>query len=167
MSALRQSPDVILIGELRDSETIKTAVTAAETGHFVISTLHTIGAANTIDRIIDAFNQQQQQQIRVQLAMVLKAVISQQLIPSLNGGLIPVFEVMFVNNAIRNMIRESKIHQIDSVIFSSGDENMISMDTSILILYKENKISEENAILYSINKDIMRKKINSINKRLD
>lgn len=162
MSALRQSPDMILIGELRDSETIKTAVTAAETGHFVISTLHTIGAANTIDRIIDAFNQQQQQQIRVQLAMVLKAVISQQLIPSLNGGLIPVFEVMFVNNAIRNMIRESKIHQIDSVIFSSGDENMISMDTSIFNLYKENKISEENAILYSINKDIMRKKINSI-----
>lgn len=160
MAALRQSPDMILLGEMRDGETIKTAVTAAETGHFVISTLHTIGAANTIDRIIDAFPEQQQYQIRVQLAMVLRAIVSQQLIPAIDGGVIPAFEVMFVNSAIRNMIRESKIHQIDNVIFSSGDENMISMDTSIYNLYKEGKISTENALNYSVNKKLMEKKLN-------
>ncbi|MEA5083224.1 MAG: PilT/PilU family type 4a pilus ATPase [Lachnospiraceae bacterium] len=161
MAALRQSPDMILIGEMRDSDTIRTAVTAAETGHFVISTLHTIGAANTIDRIIDAFPEQQQQQIRVQLSMVLRAVVSQQLIPTVDGKVVPAFEVMFINSAIRNMIRESKIHQIDSAIFSSGDENMISMDTSIYNLYKSGRISSENALLYSINKELMQKKINA------
>jgi twitching motility protein PilT len=161
MAALRQSPDMILIGEMRDSDTIRTAVTAAETGHFVISTLHTIGAANTIDRIIDAFPEQQQQQIRVQLSMVLRAVVSQQLIPTVDGKVVPAFEVMFINSAIRNMIRESKIHQIDSAIFSSGDENMISMDTSIYNLYKGGRITAENALLYSINKELMQKKINA------
>ncbi|MDD3570937.1 MAG: PilT/PilU family type 4a pilus ATPase [Lachnospiraceae bacterium] len=161
MASLRQSPDMILIGEMRDSDTIRTAVTAAETGHFVISTLHTIGAANTIDRIIDAFPEQQQQQIRVQLSMVLRAVVSQQLIPTVDGKVVPAFEVMFINSAIRNMIRESKIHQIDSAIFSSGDENMISMDTSIYNLYKSGKITPENALLYSINKELMQKKINA------
>ena len=160
MAALRQSPDMILIGEMRDSDTIRTAVTAAETGHFVISTLHTIGAANTIDRIIDAFPEQQQQQIRVQLSMVLRAVVSQQLIPSVNGKVVPAFEVMFVNSAIRNMIRESKLHQIDSAIFSSGDENMISMDTSIYNLFRDGIITQENALLYSTNKELMQKKIN-------
>ncbi|HCT65476.1 MAG TPA: type IV pili twitching motility protein PilT [Lachnospiraceae bacterium] len=160
MAALRQSPDMILIGEMRESDTIRTAVTAAETGHFVISTLHTIGAANTIDRIIDAFPEQQQQQIRVQLSMVLRAVVSQQLIPTVDGKVVPAFEVMFINSAIRNMIRESKIHQIDSAIFSSGDENMISMDTSIYNLYKSGRITGENALLYSINKELMQKKIN-------
>lgn len=161
MASLRQSPDMILIGEMRDSDTIRTAVTAAETGHFVISTLHTIGAANTIDRIIDAFPEQQQQQIRVQLSMVLRAVVSQQLIPTVDGKVVPAFEVMFINSAIRNMIRESKIHQIDSAIFSSGDENMISMDTSIYNLYKSGRITSENALLYSINKELMQKKINA------
>ncbi|MGE4214715.1 MAG: type IV pilus twitching motility protein PilT [Anaerotignaceae bacterium] len=161
MAALRQSPDMVLIGEMRDSDTIRTAVTAAETGHFVISTLHTIGAANTIDRIIDAFPEQQQQQIRVQLSMVLRAVVSQQLIPTVDGKVVPAFEVMFINSAIRNMIRESKIHQIDSAIFSSGDENMISMDTSIYNLYKSGRITAENALLYSINKELMQKKMNA------
>ena len=161
MAALRQSPDMILIGEIRDNDTIRTAVTAAETGHFVISTLHTIGAANTIDRIIDAFPEQQQQQIRVQLSMVLRAVVSQQLIPTVDGKVVPAFEVMFINSAIRNMIRESKIHQIDSAIFTSGEENMVSMDTSIYNLYKSGRITAENALLYSINKELMQKKINA------
>lgn len=161
MAALRQSPDMILLGEMRDGETIRTAVTAAETGHFVISTLHTIGASNTIDRIIDAFPENQQYQIRIQLSMVLRAIVSQQLIPAIGGGLVPAFEVMFANSAIRNMIRESKVHQIDNAIFSSGGENMISMDTSIYNLYKAGKITAENAINYSVNKKIMEKKINS------
>lgn len=161
MAALRQSPDMILLGEMRDGETIRTAVTAAETGHFVISTLHTIGASNTIDRIIDAFPENQQYQIRIQLSMVLRAIVSQQLIPAIGGGVVPAFEVMFANSAIRNMIRESKVHQIDNAIFSSGGENMISMDTSIYNLYKEGKITAENAINYSVNKKIMEKKINS------
>ena len=106
-ASLRQAPDVILLGEMRDYETISIAMTAAETGHLILSTLHTIGAANTIDRVIDAFPPAQQQQIRAQLSMVLNAVISQQLVPTVDGGVQPVFEIMFLNNAIRNMIRES------------------------------------------------------------
>lgn len=158
-AALRQSPDVILLGEMRDYETIKTAMTAAETGHLVISTLHTIGAANTIDRIIDNFPPSQQQQIRIQLSMVLQAVISQQLVPTLDGRVIPAFEIMYPNNAIRNMIRESKIHQIDTVIYSSADEGMVAMDTSLFRLYKEGVISAETAVTYSTNPDVLQKKI--------
>lgn len=158
-AVLRQTPDVILVGEMRDYETIKTALTAAETGHLVISTLHTVGAANTIDRIIDIFPPNQQQQVRVQLSSVLKAVVSQQLIPSENGNLVPAFELMFLNNAIRNMIRESKIFQIDTVISSSAEEGMISMDTSILKLYKEGIISETSALSYSSNSESMIKKL--------
>lgn len=159
-SALRQVPDVILLGEMRDYETIKTAMTAAETGHLVISTLHTVGAANTIDRIIDNFPPSQQQQIRIQLSMVLQAVISQQLIPTVDGGVQPAFEIMFLNNAIRNMIRESKIHQIDGIIATSQEEGMIAMDTSLMKLYKEGRISRENAIIYSNNSELMEKKLN-------
>lgn len=158
-SALRQAPDVILLGEMRDYETIKTAMTAAETGHLVISTLHTIGAANTIDRIIDNFPPNQQQQIRIQISMVMQAVISQQLIPTVDGGVYPAFEIMFLNNAIRNMIRESKIHQIDGVITTSQEEGMISMDSSLLDLYRKGIISRENAIAYSGNGELMEKKI--------
>ena len=158
-AALRQAPDVILLGEMRDYETIKTAMTAAETGHLVISTLHTIGAANTMDRIIDSFPPQQQQQIRVQLSMVMEGVISQQLIPSLNGGVHPAFEIMFFNNAIRNMIRESKIHQIDNVIATSQKEGMISMDTSLIQMYQRGIISREDAITHSNNSELMAKKI--------
>lgn len=159
-SALRQVPDVILLGEMRDYETIKTAMTAAETGHLVISTLHTVGAANTIDRIIDNFPPNQQQQIRVQISMVLQAVISQQLIPTLDGGVYPAFEIMFLNNAIRNMVRESKIHQIDSIISTSLDEGMITMDSSLMKLYKDGRISRETAIAYSNNGELMDKKLN-------
>ena len=158
-AALRQAPDVILLGEMRYHETIKTAMTAAETGHLVISTLHTVGAANTMDRIIDSFPPEQQQQIRVQISMVMEAVISQQLIPTLAGGVQPAFEIMFFNNAIRNMIRESKIHQIDNVIATSQKEGMIAMDTSLIQMYQQKVISKENAIIYSNNSELMAKKI--------
>lgn len=158
-ACLRQAPDVILLGEMRDFETIRTAMTAAETGHLVISTLHTMGAANTIDRVIDVFPQNQQQQIRVQLAMVLQTVVSQQLVPAIDGGMIPAFEIMHLNNAIRNMIRESKIHQIDGVIAASSRDGMISMDTYLLDLYNEKKITVETAINYSFNVEQMERRI--------
>jgi len=158
-AALRQAPNVILLGELRDSETIEIAMTAAETGHLVLSTLHTVGSANTIDRIVDAFPANQQGQIRVQLAMVLGAVISQQLIPKVEGNVIPAFEVMIVNDAIRNMIRESKIHQIDGVITSSANDGMMTMDGSLLKLYRENKISDMSAIAFSTQPELMKKRI--------
>lgn len=159
-ACLRQAPDVILLGEMRDHETIKTAMTAAETGHLVISTLHTVGAANTIDRIIDVFPPEQQRQIRVQLSMILQSVISQQLMPDVNGNSVPCFEVMNVNNAIRTMIRDSKTYQIDSVISSSASEGMMSMDTELLKLFKNGKIDRETAIRYASNIELMIKKTN-------
>ena len=158
-AALRQAPNVILLGELRDSETIEIAMTAAETGHLVLSTLHTIGSANTIDRIVDAFPANQQGQIRVQLAMVLGAVVSQQLVPKKDGGVLPAFEVMIVNDAIRNMIRESKIHQIDGVITSSAADGMMTMDGSLLRLYKEGQITDMTAIAFSTQAELMKKRI--------
>ena len=158
-AALRQAPNVILIGELRDSETIEIAMTAAETGHLVLSTLHTIGSANTIDRIVDAFPASQQGQIRVQLAMVLGSVISQQLVPKKDGGVLPAFEVMIVNDAIRNMVRESKIHQIDSVITSSAADGMVTMDSSLLRLYKEGHITDATAIAFSTQAELMKKRL--------
>lgn len=158
-ASLRQAPDVILLGEMRDYETISIAMTAAETGHLLLSTLHTVGAANTIDRIIDAFPPAQQQQIRVQLSMVLEGVISQQLIPAVGGGVVPAFEIMFLNSAIRNMIRESKIHQIDGVISTSRGEGMVSMDGSLLKLYQEGRITAENAVTYSSNSELMTRRL--------
>lgn len=158
-AALRQAPDVILLGEMRDFETISTAMTAAETGQFVLSTLHTIGAVNTIDRIIDVFPPNQQQQMRVQLSMVLKAVVSQQLLPTLDGGIMPAFEIMIVNSAIRNLIRESKIYQIDNVIYSGASEGMQSMDNEIFKLYQNKIVSSETALLYSTNYDVMKRKL--------
>ena len=150
---------MILLGEMRDHETISIAMTAAETGHLILSTLHTLGAANTIDRVIDAFPPSQQQQIRTQLSMVLDAVICQQLVPALDGGERPVFEIMFLNNAIRNMIRESKTHQIDGIISTSQEEGMVSMDNSLIRLYREGRISRENTIAYSSNSELMEKKL--------
>ena len=158
-ASLRQSPDVILLGEMRDYETMDVAMTAAETGHLVISTLHTVGAANTIDRIIDSFPPAQQEQVRAQLSMVMQAVVSQQLIPKVEGGVVPAFEVMFFNNAIRNLIRESKIHQIDNIIATSQEEGMITMDNSLIKLFKDGKISRENAVIYSSNGELMEKKL--------
>ena len=158
-ASLRQSPDVILLGEMRDYETIDVAMTAAETGHLVFSTLHTIGAANTVDRIIDVFPANQQRQIAVQLSMVLQAVISQQLVPTVDGKQVPVFEIMTITPAIRNMIRENKVHQIDGLIYSSTGSGMISMDQSLINLYKEGQISKETAILYASNPEMIIKRI--------
>lgn len=153
-SALRESPDVILIGEMRDLETISIAMTAAETGHLVLSTLHTLGAAKTIDRIIDAFPADQQHQIRIQLSTVLQAVVSQQLLPSPERGRVAAFEVMIASNAIRNLIRESKTYQIDSTIHMGRNEGMMSMDYSIAGLYKKGLVTKETALLYCMNQDV-------------
>lgn len=158
-ATLRQSPDVILLGEMRDYETIQTAMTAAETGHLVLSSLHTTGAANTIGRIVDVFEPAQQRQISIQLSMVLQAVISQQLVPDVNGHTIPVFEVMRLNPAIRNMIRDNKVHQIDGVIASSAHEHMCSMDQSLLELYKQKKITKETALKFASNADMLKRKL--------
>jgi len=150
-AALRQAPDVIFIGEMRDYETISIALTAAETGHLVFSTLHTIGAAKTIDRIVDVFPANQQQQVRVQLSTVLEGVISQQLIPSENIGRIPAFEIMLSTPAINNMIRSGKVPQIDAAIQTGRSEGMISMDVSIAELYNKGLISKKDAELSSVN----------------
>ena len=154
-AALRQSPDVILIGEMRDLETIAIALTAAETGHLVLSTLHTVGAAKTIDRIIDVFPQGQQQQIRVQLSTVLQAVVSQQLLPAQDGGLNPAFEIMLINSAIRNMIRENKTPQIDGVIQMNAPSGMVSMDASLAGLLRQGLIGREDALHYAVNPEAM------------
>ncbi|NBK98653.1 MAG: type IV pili twitching motility protein PilT, partial [Erysipelotrichia bacterium] len=156
-AALRETPEVILLGEMRDSETISTALTAAETGHLLFSTLHTIGAANTIDRIIDAFSTNQQQ-IRTQLSMVLHAIISEQLLPAIDGGVVPAFEIMIVNPAIRSQIRDGKTYQIDNTIASNREMGMVAMDDSIYALYREGKISRDTAVLYSINPEQMKKR---------
>lgn len=158
-AALRQSPDVILLGEMRDYETINVAMTAAETGHLLLSTLHTIGAANTIDRIIDVFPANQQKQIGVQLSMVLTAVVSQQLVPTVDGKLIPALEIMTVTPAIRNMIRDNKVHQIDGIIYSSMKEDMISMDGSLLNLYKQGRITKDTALKHATNPEMLGKKL--------
>lgn len=158
--ALRQAPDVIMLGEMRDNETMSIAMTAAETGHLLLSSLHTVGAAKTIDRIIDTFPANQQAQIRIQLSMILRAVISQRLVPAIGGGQIPVFEVMTVTPAVQNMIRDGKTHQIDNVIYGGGmDKSMMSMDNELLKLYKQKKITRETAIAYATNPDMLRKRI--------
>lgn len=158
-AALRQSPDVILLGEMRDYETINVAMTAAETGHLLLSTLHTIGAANTIDRIIDVFPANQQRQIAVQLSMVLNAVVSQQLVPTVDGKVVPALEIMTVTPAIRNMIRDGKVHQIDGLIYSSTKEDMISMDSSLLKLFKDGRITKDTALKYATNPEMLIRKL--------
>ena len=140
---------MILLGEMRDHETIRTAMTAAETGHLLIATLHTNGAVNTIDRIIDAFPSTQQSQIRVQLSMVLRTVVSQRLLPDVDGELVPAYEIMHMNAAIRSMIRDCKNHQIDNVIAAGGGEGMKAMDQSILELYQAGTITRETALDYA------------------
>lgn len=158
-AALRQDPDVILVGEMRDIETISIAVTAAETGHLVFSTLHTVGAANTVDRIIDVFPPYQQQQIRTQLADVLQCVISQQLIPKMNGrGRVAALEVMLANNAIRNHIREGKTFQIPTVIQTSGKAGMKTMDDALFELYSRGEISQESALFYAQERAVLSKR---------
>ena len=157
-AALRETPEVILLGEMRDSETITTALTAAETGHLIFSTLHTVGAANTIDRIIDSFSTNQQQ-IRTQLSMVLNAVVSEQLLPTIDGGVVPAFEFMIVNPAIRSQIRDGKTYQIDNTIASNRNIGMITIDDSIYKLFEQGKISTDTAILYSSNPEQMKKRV--------
>ncbi|MCR5100566.1 MAG: type IV pilus twitching motility protein PilT [Butyrivibrio sp.] len=159
-AALREDPDVILVGEMRDLETISIAITAAETGHLVLSTLHTIGGANTVDRIVDVFPPHQQQQVRIQLSSVLRSIVSQQLIPTVEAGhRKAAFEVLHVNSAVRNMIREGKTHQIITVMQTGKKMGMISMDESILELFKAGIISQENAIRYAQDSDTMALKI--------
>ncbi len=158
-AALREDPDVIMVGEMRDLDTISTAITAAETGHLVLSTLHTTGAANTIDRIIDVFPPHQQQQIRIQLAGVLESVISQQLLPKTFGGRVAAFEVMHTNTAIKNLIREAKTHQIDNIIQTNRKLGMIMMDDSIMELYTRGEISKETALEYAQDQQNMKRKL--------
>ncbi len=153
-ASLRQDPDIILVGEMRDLETISTAITAAETGHLVMSTLHTTGAAKTIDRIIDVFPPFQQQQIRLQLSMTLIAVISQQLIVSTDHkSRVVAVEVLVANSAIRNLIRENKVHQIASSMQAASGTGMQLMDNALADLYKTGKITRENAIAYSVDRN--------------
>ncbi len=153
-AALREDPDVILVGEMRDMETISIAITAAETGHFVLSTLHTIGAANTIDRIIDVFPPYQQQQIKVQLSSIIQGVISQQLIPRKDKpGRAIAIEIMVSNPAIRNLIREGKTHQINSIIQTGGKFGMQTMDASLASLYKRGMISYDDALVHAADQD--------------
>jgi len=157
---LRQDPDVILVGEMRDLETIELAITAAETGHLVLSTLHTIGAVNTIDRIIDVFPPNQQQQTRVQLAAVLEGVISQQLIPRADGNTrVAAFEIMLANHAIRSLIREGKNHQIASFIQTNRKKGMVLMDDALYELYAKGIIKREYALTYAQDQAFMEKKL--------
>ncbi len=157
-STLRQDPDVILVGEMRDLDTISVAVTAAETGHLVLSTLHTIGAAETIDRIIDVFPPYQQRQIRVQLASVLQAVITQQLLPRIDRkGRVPALEVMIATPAIRNMIREEKVHQIQTAIKTGSKYQMQTMDDSLLSLYNKGLISKDKLVSQAVNVEEVKK----------
>ena len=158
-AALRQSPDVILLGEMRDYETIQVAMTGAETGQLIFPTRHTVGAANTIDRTIDVSPPNQQHQIAVQLSMVLQAVVSQQLVPSIQGTMVPAFEIMTVTPAVRSMIRDNKIPQLEGTLYSSANADMVSMDTSLLNLYKSRQITGETALNFATNPDMLRKRL--------
>ena len=149
-SSLREDPDVVLIGEMRDLETIATAITVAETGHLVLATLHTNGAAQSVDRMIDVFPEHQQQQIRIQLAGVLQGIISQRLIPMVGGGRLAAAEILVATNAVRNLIREAKTHQIDAVIQTSSELGMQSMDNTLATHVHAGKISYEEARNYAV-----------------
>ncbi len=158
-AALRQSPDVILLGELRDFETISIAMTAAETGHLVFSTLHTPSAGDTINRIIDVFPPAQQPQVRVQLAAVLQAVVSQQLVPAAAGGMAPAFELLVATPAVRTMIRESKLHQLDGLIASSASAGMFTMDGSLAALCRAGTVTREQALAHAANPEALARRL--------
>jgi len=155
-SVLRQDPDVIMVGEMRDPETISAAITAAETGHLVFSTLHTNNASQTIDRIIDSFAPSQQNQIRAQLAGTILGVLSRRLIPKVGGGRAAAFELLIANAAVKNLIRENKSHQIDLVIETSAEEGMISLNRSLAVLVKKGEITYEDAVAHSLNPSELR-----------
>ena len=158
-SALRESPDVILLGEMRDYDTISAAITAAETGVLLLSTLHTSSAANTINRILDVFPADQQKQVKIQLAQILKGVVCQQLVPSTDGGQLAVFEIMKTTTAIQNMIREDKLHQLESAMQAGASEGMCTMDGSLLKLWREKKITRDTALLSCVNYENMVKRM--------
>ncbi|MEK7579586.1 MAG: PilT/PilU family type 4a pilus ATPase [Patescibacteria group bacterium] len=158
-STFRQNVDVILVGEMRDYETMSAAVTAAETGHLVFASLHTNNASQTIERIIDSFPATQQPQIRVQLANTISGVVSQRLIPGIKGGLVPAVEVMIANSAVRNLIRENKINQLNLVIETSSDIGMVSLNKSLADLVRRKEISMEQAEFYSLNPTELRELI--------
>lgn len=149
--AFREDVNVILIGEMRTSETIATAVTAAETGHLVLSTLHTNNASQTIDRIIDSFPAEQQDQIRIQLAASLIGIFSQRLVPRVSGGRVPAYELLINNNAIQNLIRENRTHEIDMVIETGFEQGMVDMNRSLVELVRQGEITPETAFSYSLN----------------
>ena len=158
-SALRESPDVILLGEMRDFETISAAITAAETGVLLFSTLHTSSAANTINRIVDVFPAAQQVQIRGQLAQLIRGVICQQLVPTTDGTITPVFEVLKSNPAIQNMIRENKLHQLESAMQAAKAEGMMTMDNSLFELYQQGTITKETLLNTCNNYEFVSKRI--------
>ena len=158
-SALRQAPDIILLGEMRDPETVATAMTAAEMAQLLFSTLHTTSASGTVDRIVDTFPAVQQHQIRIQLSLVLQAIVCQQLVPTVDGGVVPAFEIMRTNPAIRNLIRERKTHQIDSVIAAGSDAGMRTMDQSLFQLCKEGRITAETALRFSIHEEALERRL--------
>ncbi len=158
-SALRESPDVILLGEMRDYDTISAAMTAAETGVLMLSTLHTSSAANTINRILDVFPANQQKQVKIQLAQILKGVVCQQLVPSVDGAQIPVFEIMKTSVAIQNMIREDKLHQLESAMQAGSAEGMCTMDGSLLKLFRAGRITKDTALLSCVNFETMSKRL--------
>ncbi len=159
VSALRQDVNVILVGEMRNRETMAAAVTAAETGHLVFSTLHTNNAAQTIDRIIDSFPAEQQDQIRIQLSSALAGVFSQRLVPRVSGGMIPVFELMITNNAIQNLIREKRTHEINTVIETGSQDGMIDMNRCLAELVQKGEITLENAYKQSLNPKMLQQLI--------
>ncbi len=157
ISSLRQDVNVILVGEMRDRETMAAAVTAAETGHLVLSTLHTNNAAQTVDRIIDSFPANQQDQIRIQLSNALAGVLSQRLVPRISGGLVPVFELMITNNAIQNLIREKRTHEINTVIETSSKDGMIDMNRCLAELVQKGEITLEDAYAHSLNPKMLQR----------
>ncbi|MCE5229243.1 type IV pilus twitching motility protein PilT [bacterium] len=157
--ALRQDPDVLMIGEMRDLDTISAALTAAETGHLVFSTLHTVSAVATMDRVIDVFPPHQQEQVRIQLAGVIEGVICQKLLPSTRRGREIAYEVMIATDAIRNQVREGNTHMIQGTIESGGKWNMVTMDRSIMDLYRAGRISRETALLACNKPEEMRRQI--------
>ncbi|MDR2770759.1 MAG: PilT/PilU family type 4a pilus ATPase [Clostridiales Family XIII bacterium] len=163
-AALRQSPNVILTGEIRDAETVSVALTAAETGHLVISTISAVGAANAVDRLIGAFPDARHERIGAQLSLSLQAIVSQQLIPTLDDTVAPVFQLMLCNNEIRNLLREGESNRINQTVAACTDEGMISMDAAILRLYKDGRISAQNALTRSIDPDSMARQVNSSDK---
>ncbi len=158
-SALRESPDVILLGEMRDFETISAAITAAETGVLLFSTLHTSSAANTINRIVDVFPATQQVQVRGQLAQLIRGVVCQQLVPTTSGTITPVFEVMKSNPAIQNMIRENKLHQLEAAMQAARAEGMMTMDNSLFELYQQGTITKETLLNTCNNYEFVSKRV--------